>query len=233
MVFVGDDLYFADSRGVIARVPRSGGQVEEVVTDVFSATGLATDGESLFWTRTSPDGVYKTSLAKPSADLLYDESSNTFDVVVDDTYVYWDNTTAIMRMPKDGSAEPQPLVEDEQNPGYPVLDGNYLYWRSTRGDSLHRVKTDGSGRETIVSGVVTLVGPALDETYVYWAENHIYTILGEPDPMDSEIYRRPKQGGPVELVVSGIGDVLTMVVDDTTIYFAVGNSIWALDKPPE
>jgi hypothetical protein len=96
----GTNLYYQGG-GQLTRLPTSGGP--PVVLAPASASGIATDGTSVYWVEGDGTKIVQSALKRIPASggtVVTLSTSVGLAVAVDDTYVYWLNLGELLRMPK-------------------------------------------------------------------------------------------------------------------------------------
>jgi hypothetical protein len=183
-VVTDSDLLFAVNRfesGVIVRstwdfATYSTLYSEDVRTgDSFTLAVDRAPGNGVYWIggglhRVDKDGRNYAKLW-PKGDL---------GITVDDTSIYFDagygaNTT-ILKMGKDGTCPPsahecpEVMARGQDNPVCLTTDATWLYWATTEGGTVMRVRKDGTDLSTLASGLDTPSCVAVDDLAVYWVE---------------------------------------------------------------
>jgi len=162
--FNGDVLLTADITLVAADVTFNG----------TVNSGVAEAPQSLVWSDSDQDAIYRANLDGSNVQILIDttaaptnaEGSTTSrapeGVVVTGSFIYWvdDNQDSIYRANLDGS-NPQVLIDEADIPvssgssGNPsveglTIDGAFIYWTDATRDSIYRANLDGSNPVVLV-----------------------------------------------------------------------------------
>ena len=129
--------------------------------------------------------------------------------------IYWTDsgTQKIQRAPADGGPV-EDIVMDSLPGGiaFDLLQGK-MYWTSVIGGTIKRTNLDGTGSETIVSGLIRPRGIALgqDPSKIYWTEAHVST---------RRIQRANLDGTGVEQLVTENGYPYAIAVGSMRMYWA-------------
>lgn len=139
-------------------------------------------------------------------------------LVVDDTYVFWSDTSsrAIMKVSQMGGT-PE-IVASSSYPQGIALDPDYVYWTDSSQGTILRVPKSGGKGEPLASGQDTPVQIAVDGDFVYWTDT---SDLGL-----GSVMRATKSGGPATTLASGLGMASNqhrgpwaIAIDDVAIYW--------------
>ena len=138
--------------------------------------------------------------------------SEPWDLLVDDSYVYFSDFTDgyIDRVSKTDGSGRKTLASGYLRTWYMAFDGGFIYFTTQSGNSLERVKADGTApAETLYSGTKTSA-VALDDKYIYFTQT-----------LDvAHVWRMPKQGGPVVKLVTTQVQPRAIAVDDSSVYWS-------------
>jgi len=139
-----------------------------------------------------------------SPDLLVPEEVR--DVVVDDTYVYWTNTTddVIARLPllgAPGGEAPEVLVTGRELNAL-AIRGNEIFFGDA--DEIRSVETTGSDRAMTVyaTGQNNIWDIATDDLHVYWTANGDNTVMRAPLDTSLPAQAIANSTGPLGLELS-------------------------------
>ncbi|MBI5532326.1 MAG: DUF5050 domain-containing protein [Deltaproteobacteria bacterium] len=160
------------------------------------------------------------------------------NVVVDATNTYWTSYN-LGRLFKDsltGAGGATDLVTGENGVSGLVLDTDWIYFAvalSPNG-SVQKVKTDGTGQQSIANNQMQPRGIAVDGTYVYWVNFGAGTVMradkSSPTPTPTTLITG--QGNPRGLVAdatslywtnNGQGTVMKANSDGTAVVTLAGN----------
>jgi hypothetical protein len=145
-----------------------------VASDPY-ATGLASDGTSIFWSTALPVGrVVRAGKDGSNPEPIATNQRTPASVAVDQDYVYWtsyDPDGAIYRAPKGGGA-PVEIAHGQDRPATIALDEAYVYWGNVGPDqgvfgSIVRAPK-GGGRTLVLAVGQKPADLAVDDRYVYW-----------------------------------------------------------------
>ncbi|HHP7239261.1 T9SS type A sorting domain-containing protein [Longibacter sp.] len=216
---------FGEATAVVCTVGGPEGSSHRVTT-----TAIA-DGE-LFWTEGNRQ-IFGTTRGGTQARKLFDFGRFPVGLAVDPSagHVYWTDlkTNSLRRANLDGSAETV-LID---NLAESVLDdaGRFagladvavdasrgkVYWSNVATGSIQRANLDGSGLDTVVSGLASPVGLDIDPAggKVYWA--HLSDTAA-----DRKIQRANLDGSSVEDLITGLTLPQDVAIDATAgvLYWA-------------
>jgi hypothetical protein len=91
-------VYFSENptgvlgAGTIGKAPRAGGDIATIVP-VANANAVGVDGTHVYWTDFHLGAVMTAPLAGGAAVTLASGQTNPYDLVLDDTAVYWTNNS--------------------------------------------------------------------------------------------------------------------------------------------
>jgi hypothetical protein len=118
-----------------------------------------------------------------------------------------------------GVCQPVVLVSGPSLVHALAVDAQSLYFTSDGfpSGSVQKMSLSGGAVTTLVSGVATPQGIAVDATFVYWASEYGNTIS-----------RIPIGGGAPTTLLSGVTDAMGVAVDASAIYFSTidTGSVW-------
>ncbi len=175
----GEHLYYsrgigtAESHGLY-RLPIVGGA--PVLVDQGEVTGLATDGDAVFWGRGNSLWTVNDRYGA-IAKLATIETLNA--LLVDKDYVYWATLESpkLWRAQRSGGAPMQVATSIGSSP---VSDGFHVYFISS--GAISRVPAGGGDVEQLHQDDMA-AGLALDDTHLYWANKLVPpTVKRLPKP---------------------------------------------------
>jgi len=140
-------------------------------------------------------------------------------IAADESYLFWikdqNESFTLHRAPRDSS--PAVVLTTRQGTSSNLLaDGERLFWRelTTNGEALVSLPREGGTPQELlleadVAGGVTPI--VADDAHIYWVESSAAA--------EQSIVRFPKNGGPKELIVTGIGAAELLGVVDGIVYW--------------
>jgi uncharacterized membrane protein YgcG len=140
---------------------------------VFGLAVLAAPAQAyIYWSDYSDNTIARATLdGQQISHSFIQGASNPGQVVVDSGHIYWLNRGdgAIGRANLDGSAANPDFIPGvaATETGLAVGDG-YIFWTDFQNSTLGRANIDGSGAATIVTGLLSPRGVAVDAGHVYW-----------------------------------------------------------------
>jgi hypothetical protein len=143
---------------------------------------------------------------------------------LDDTSLYWPDTTQLSAIPKDGSSSVARLVATSGYFNALVVDANAIYWSD--GTSLQRLaKAGGSAQKLADTPWARAV--AIDATDAY--------VVLTPAPSESlaapsHVLRVPLSGGAASTAFDTAAPCESLALDDTSIYCQTTASISRFPK---
>jgi hypothetical protein len=209
------------NKGALVRAPLDRG-APTVLSDAGVYTGeITTDGRYLYSTATdwySADagyffGAWRQPVAGGPVTTLFTDPSYVDYVVVDGTYAYVSQATAvqasgrILRVPVSGGAPVALAPTNVDYPGILALDDVNLYYQG--GGQLTRLPKSGGPPEVLAHASAN--GIATDGTSVYWVEGN-----GTTD-VPGALKRVPASGDAVVTLSTSVG--LAVAVDDAYVYW--------------
>ncbi|MBN2243445.1 MAG: DUF5050 domain-containing protein [Acidobacteria bacterium] len=125
-------------------------------------TGIDVDaaGGKVYWVERFDDQIMRANLDGSGMETLLrcsDGVSNSYDVVIYGSYLYWtDWNYGICRAELDGDNPQAPYISGLNDPLYIDVDrtNGKFYWASYGDDSIKRCNHDGTGMETLVTGIL-------------------------------------------------------------------------------
>jgi virginiamycin B lyase len=126
----------------------------------------------VYWSDDSDNTIARATLDGQQVQQSFIQgASNPGQVVVDASHIYWFNRGdgAIGRANLDGSGVNPDFIAGAAavGSGLAVGDG-YIFWTDFQNSTLGRANVDGSGAGTIVTGLLSPRGVAVDAGHVYW-----------------------------------------------------------------
>ncbi|MFO0677812.1 MAG: hypothetical protein U0169_14845 [Polyangiaceae bacterium] len=135
------DVYFTNiDADQVMHVAKTGGEPRTLLPGSGGQTGIAVDGERVFWT--AADGVYSVDKAGVQSVTVAGGQATPASVLVDGDFVYWanygspensgipaslDTSGSIVRAKKDGS-KPEVFAAAQAHPRGLAQDKCHLYW---------------------------------------------------------------------------------------------------------
>jgi hypothetical protein len=150
------------------------------VSGVSNPYGLAVDASHIYWADIGNGNIGRANLDGSGANQTFvTGASGPSAVAVDSTYVYWANSTGhtIGRAPL---ADPNGLGKDQgfvttgpsSQPGGLAVNATHIYWSDQSASTIGRTPlADPNGLQkntSLVTGVNSAAGVAVDATYLYW-----------------------------------------------------------------
>jgi hypothetical protein len=172
LAVLGEHVYFPDRDASwqtwLARVPISGGAVEQLVQLERSLDGLLADDSHVYF-RTEADDIRRFDPNTRKSELLVERRTDTSSLGLTDTHVVWMEHSNLLRMPKHGTPGVPELVVTFQDALEFTTDGPNLYWASVVDQGWRRLAPDG---KSLVSYAVPAGSSSIvvDGTRVWWTE---------------------------------------------------------------
>ena len=173
----GGFLYWADANGHISRLDtRASGTPEEEVLAAGQdrGTGLASDGQYLYWGSTRADGGILKRQSLDRIDLspepVVTEIGSVAAVAVNGTHVFWtESDTAMIRMAPKGGGAPITLLSGQPQVDHLVADDWNVYWsgQAGMGRAVNRLSTCGGPPKALFPALYPSKLLIFDG-YVYW-----------------------------------------------------------------
>ena len=152
--------------------------------------------------------------------------SNPGQVVVDASHIYWFNRGdgAIGRANIDGSGVNADFIPGAAAAGTGLAVGDgYIFWTDFQNSTLGRANVDGSGAGTIVTGLMSPRGVAVDAGHVYWTN---YGVENGQLPIGRANLDGTEAVNDFILAPSpGTGQIGQMVADSSHLYWGHGPNI--------
>jgi hypothetical protein len=202
--------------GAVMRVPKGGGDVEEVAVTNFLPGGLAVDGEAVFWSDFGSMGkirrLNKTDVGDVGAmKLLAHQQGVSCCLALHADNVYWVTPSVVRMVPKKGGNVITYVKNQGAPQGLAAEFGNLYYTTSTTGNVVnYRLLGANAGPHNLANGQDTPLGIAIDLGNVYWANNQGDADGGTPkimmiakENMTEPVVLADSQLGPAGVAVSG------------------------------
>ncbi len=162
--------------------------------------GIALDGESLWWTDSDSALWRGDREGRMPAEKVVDVTLSAGFIVVDEAAVYWTNVGKMVKWDKRSGEKRDLAIGRELLAPRVIQDERNLYVFEAGCRSISIVPKDGTPADVYAlpagsSGSVSAAEQ--DEDFVYCG-NH--TSSGGTGTQSPSVYRRPKAGGPAELV---------------------------------
>ena len=204
LVVFGGFVYWCDKDdgdGMIRSVPIDGGSIFDIYDTRITPTGIATDGQYVFFTEAwdSPSGkVLKVSVNGGEAITLVSGLGAPFTVALDSTSVYWMEFGWEQKLGKtklDGSSTLILSTNNSYswNPKILAVDDTNLYFGVQGGVAetygvIQKVSINGGEVTTIVkTGEYSMpYNIAIDDTNIYWAESNTLKKISKTVIDDSD-----------------------------------------------
>jgi sugar lactone lactonase YvrE len=113
----------------------------------------------------------------------------------------------VLLLPSLAEARPETLAAGQHAPQHIAVDGKSVYWANEGDGTVSKVPLGGGTPMVLAAGQKKPLGMAVDEKFIYWASR-------------DGVMKASVGGGPVE-VLAVVSDVLDLVADDRSLYFAV------------
>ncbi|MBI3182834.1 MAG: DUF5050 domain-containing protein [Myxococcales bacterium] len=248
----GQNLYWlnegrrAEGTPGIYRIPKSGGEVSELVSG-RGIHAIAVDDVSVYFLHPEQGTVSAVPKLGGEARTLASEQENLGALAVDDSHVYWTATEGIFRVEKAGG-KVSPVVNNLSQLSGLSVDDSHVYWYALMAGKLARAPKKGGPPTQLVSEEVTLHSFFIDQGHLYWSFGSEkkaqlkrmaksggraeQVVAGQEVPAEfafddghvywnteSEVFRAPKSGGPAEKVLEGADRALDIAVDASHLYW--------------
>jgi hypothetical protein len=163
---------------------------ESFITGTNGPTGVAVDGQHIYWTDTINNTIGRANLdgSEPNQSFITG-ADRPAQMAVDGHYIYWANfnTNTIERANLDGTGVDQSFISTAGNPSGVAVDGQHIYWTSSTYNGttgiysslIGRANHDGTGVNQSfinVTGVGFVAGVTVDSQHVYWDNAQANTI---------------------------------------------------------
>jgi hypothetical protein len=153
---------------------------------------IAVDAQNVYWSESNyndPNGnggtIMKVSLAGGAAIKMASTSTFVSGIASDGTYVYWGTATyntnigSLFKLGINSptGTTPTTVATDQDEVGYPVLVGGFVYWAEPSGGAINKVSLNGGPITTLAMGPAKPSGLAVDASSVYWTTNDDGTVM--------------------------------------------------------
>jgi hypothetical protein len=207
----GAHLYFAD-RFRIKSVPIAGGVSETLATGDFYVSGIASDGERVYWTEDPLATVRSVSVTGGEVQALASGSGPSAFIRVSGDYLYWtEGFDRILRVPKGGGAVETvaaqlPFLSDL------AVDASGVYFSEQDSGLVRSTPLNGGSFAFIGTGLpFSWHTIALDAHDVYWVDQ-------------SDLWRASKAGGTQVWIASQLDSDVAfpngVVSDGSFVYWS-------------
>lgn len=221
IALAGDHLYVAeftevDTPGSLTRVPKTGGELERVVTGLDRPWHITAAGDDVYWTNWSFYGsVHRFSDADGSTSVIQNLLQWPFDIAAYDGQLYVTEETSIKVLPSQSSgtletisvAAANALAVDETGIYAIVNDSDNYTGAVVHVDGAGDVTQLYSGKEIYGMGAIRLDG------------NHLYFTAY------AGVFRGTRDGGPLVPLLDLSGSFPDAVIADCFVYFTDSGDI--------
>ncbi len=181
----------------------------------------------VYWSDDSDNTIARATLDGQQVQQSFIQGvSNPGQVVVDATHIYWFNRGdgAIGRANLDGSGVNPDFIPGAAAAGTGLAVGDgYIFWTDFQNSTLGRANVDGSGAGTIVTGLMSPRGVAVDASHVYWTN---YGVENGQLPIGRANLDGTDAVNDFILAPSpGTGQIGQMVADSSHLYWGHGPNI--------
>jgi hypothetical protein len=187
LVAVDNDIYWSSADGGIRRTASAGGTTEEVAPGFTDVGRFAVDSKGIYWIDGVSHGetanIYGKEAALAPRNLA--SSPQATDIAIDETYVYWSDSTSIHRVPRSAgspalvvAAAAESLASDGKSIFFTLPDTASLPADSGQGPPLRimQVPIEG-GQPKEVAQSDSVVHLSCDETSLYWSDLSRETVF--------------------------------------------------------
>ncbi|MBN2493302.1 MAG: putative metal-binding motif-containing protein, partial [Deltaproteobacteria bacterium] len=201
----------------LRKAPLGGGQVASLWTGQIG-TPLTVDANHVYFYDEGARCVMQVDLDGQNAAVVEANQNEVHSLAVDSGFLYWISHTqtqdTLFEKDLSGgslSALAQGIQAQGTFPMHSVrVDASHVFWAQGPYSGLETIqRLDRAGGNQVQLSAVGAYALALDQAYVYAADNH-----------DGEILRVPKAGGLVEILASGQQFPFDVAVDDTAVYWS-------------
>jgi hypothetical protein len=162
-------LYTSTNDGRLVRVIKTGGTPQDLVTGLNDPTGIWMSGSDMLMTLRNGNAVVRVPLAGGMATTLIPNQTMALTITADAQYMYYSTQTQIVRADLDGQ-NLQPLAAGDTCEGIAV-DATHVYFTTQVGGTLEKVPIVGGTKITMLANLGQPAQLAIDENYVYFADN--------------------------------------------------------------
>lgn len=171
-VIATDEKYVYFSTGTIFRVPKDGGNAEEITSGF--PTEMVLDDENIYWHDYVGEGmkdvpIYSISKKGGERKTLTD-AANISDIAVDKDFLYWSEPSGIYKISKKGNEKIRVYAAaNGKRINAMIADSNLLY--VIENDTLLQIPKIGDASVQITSNVNYTNKFYADETNIYFVKN--------------------------------------------------------------
>ena len=181
----------------------------------------------IYWSDDSDNTIARATLDGVQVQQSFIQGvSNPGQVVVDASHIYWFNRGdgAIGRANIDGSGVNADFIPGAAAAGTGLAVGDgYIFWTDFQNSTLGRANVDGSEAGTIVTGLMSPRGVAVDAGHVYWTN---YGVENGQLPIGRANLDGTEAVNDFILAPSpGTGQIGQMVADSSHLYWGHGPNI--------
>lgn len=144
-VFFTQSTFDVECDGKVSFVPRAGGPITDVATDICHLIGLAADSTAVYWSEfdsaTQTGRIMKLNAPYTGTPTALDTIAIQPNLIaIDDAWVYYAATGdgIVARVAKDG-CQRQVLAEEQLFPTSVAVDGAHAYWTTLLDGEVKRV----------------------------------------------------------------------------------------------
>lgn len=147
-VFFAQSSFEVECDGMVRFVPRTGGQITDVATEICNLIGLAADNTAVYWSEfdsaTQTGRIMKRSAPYTGTSIVLAAVALQPNLIaIDDAWVYYAATDeegngVISRVSKNGHWR-QLLADDQQLPLSVAVDRTHVYWTTALDGEVKRV----------------------------------------------------------------------------------------------
>jgi hypothetical protein len=203
----GDYVYWVTrDTGLVARVKKTGGDIETLAANQGDVGGIATDGATVYWDTYPAGSLYAKPLDASGPATVLDDGPNLTGMRLAGGFLYYIEDNSLRRV-KIGAATTQSPYLGRAGTFELANDDAFLYAASATGDAIVRVPIAGGDPDELAPASAPW-GVAADDAFVYWANE---------DSGDVSKVRKDGAGGAV--VLAKVDGVVGVAVDDLAVYF--------------
>ncbi len=196
-------IYWTQTNGVLRRANPDGSNLEDVVTELGYASGLAVDRTAgkVYWVDHALNGIQRANLDGSNIENLVSapDTQSPADLAlaldVNGGKMYWTGhaMTSVRRANLDGS-NVEDFITGLTNPNSVILDvpRGKIYW--TSGNSVHRANLDLSDTEEILTDFAYHMAIHAEQEQVYWTRG-------------GQVRRANLDGSGEEILITGLGQL--------------------------
>ena len=230
-----DKFVYWNAAGKIWRAAKSGGVPEAIIGEnVGIGIDMFVDNEKVYWMNhgyyvsgqpSTPKPLYSAPKAGGSSEIFADNQMIPHGLAVDEKFVYWHTSTALMKQPRSGgSAQAVYTLPDGAGLDELAQDADSLYFGyRAKGDSrwaLQKISKQGGEPTTLVKRF-SLHPIVIDDRSVYFFDEGSLT--------SNSLCRVAKTGGEVTILDSGYASG-AIALGAANVYFASLDDIYSISK---